>query len=226
MNRRCFMRMTLVVAVIRPLPVLLAMCGAFPIAAAQPALQFSPRALSVRGVTPGGNAMIFGVSYGPTATTPPLPFRSRHAELLSDSDGDGIVTLPFERDIPTMAAWVVVDVQSGRWVAQGSPGFEPRLLPLQGLVRNDNAGQLRKLTARLPEVEVLLVRPAEGAWVLHAAKRSRVDEGGPGEPLRVDIEHARPVGASPRSAHTFRPGDVVAIIDPLKMAYLVTEVGR
>jgi hypothetical protein len=145
---------------------------------------------------------------------------------LIDDDGDGAVTLTFERDIPTFAVWIAVDVQTGRWTAQGSPGYEPGVLALQDLVRSDNAGQMRKLTAKMPEMDVLIVRPGDGAWALYAAKRSRLDEGGRGEPLRLDVAHAAPLGGSAAALHTLRSGDIVAIIDPLKMAYVVTEVGK
>jgi hypothetical protein len=211
---------------VRPLLLCISILVSVLPAAAQPSLQFSPRALSVRNVTPGGRVAVFGIAYGLTETRPPIPFRSRHAELLNDDDRDGVVTLTFQRDIPTLAVWVTVDVQTGSWTAQGSPGYEPRVLSLQDLVRNDNAGQLRKLTANLPEIEVLLVRPGNGAWVLNAAKQSRVDESGRGEPLRVDVDRATPLGGSTQAAHTFRPGDVVVLIDPLQMAYAVTEVGK
>jgi hypothetical protein len=204
----------------------LVLLSAAALPAAALSLQFSPRTLSASGATPRSIVVIFGISYGLTATDPPLQFRSRHAELLIDDDGDGVVTLTFERDIPTFAAWVAVDVQTGRWVAQGSPGYEPGVLALQDLVRADNAGQLRKVTAKLPEIELLVVRPGNGAWALGAAKRSRLDEGGRGEPLRLDVSRAKALGGSAAPLHALRPGDIVAVIDPLKMAYGITEVGK
>jgi hypothetical protein len=206
--------------------VVLAVCFFTAVPALALSLQFAPRTLTARGATPRGTVAIFGISYGLTATRPPLQFRSRHTELLTDDDGDGVVTLSFARDIPTFAVWIAVDVQTGRWVAQGSPGYEPGVLALQDLVRADNAGQMRKVTAKLPEIELLIVRPGTGAWALGAAKRSSIDEGGRGEPLRLDISHAKALGGAAAPLHALRPGDIIAVIDPLKMAYVVTEVGK
>ena len=100
-------------------------------------------------------------------------------------------------------------------------------MSLREIVKHDSRGQLRKLAAAVSEMEVLLVRPGEGAWRLYAARTSAFDESSPDErQLRIDVDRMTPMGDTAGAVHTVRPRDIVALIDPVEMRYAVVEVGR
>lgn len=197
--------------------------------ASTPALHFGPRTVSVTGATAGGEVAFFAVAKEWTDGSPAIPLHTRHAVVLHDHDRDGSVVFERERDLPLMAIWIAVDMTSGRWAAGTSPGFEPDLLPQQEFAKHDNAGQLRKLSAALPEMQILLVRPGgKGAWTLHAVKRGKLDESARGErPLRIDVGTMIPLGEGvsdpPNSLHG---GDVLALVEPRSMRFAVVEVGK
>jgi len=94
-------------------------------------------------------------------------------------------------------------------------------------VKNDNAGQLKKLDWPAAEMEALLVRPGGGAWRVTVAKYSKRDEhSAPNKPIRADVETMAAVGDSAAAPKTFKQGDVIVLIDPRWMQYAVVEVGR
>jgi hypothetical protein len=120
-----------------------------------------------------------------------------------------------------------VDVTTGQWAASGSPGFDAQMIPLDEFAKHDNAGQLRKLSAQVPEMDVLLVRPRTGAWRIYTAKTSAIDEGGRNEgPLRIDVGEMVPLSDSLPKLNSFHKGDILALIEPRSMRFAVVEVGK
>ncbi|HEX2834372.1 MAG TPA: hypothetical protein VHW00_15285 [Thermoanaerobaculia bacterium] len=192
---------------------------------AAPVLRFSGSKATVDGLTPGGTVAIFCVALEPIGA-PPVPTRTREMLLLHDDDRNSAVVLDHTRPIPAISVWVVVDIETGQRTIAGGPGYEPLLMPLGEVAKRDNAGQLRKLSAALGEVELMVVRPGVGAWSLYAAKTSRFDESRRDEPLRVDIGSMIPAGDTPAAPNALRQGDIVTVIDPYTMRVFVTEVGQ
>jgi hypothetical protein len=196
-------------------------------AAATLSLSFGARSVTIDGVTPGGDVVFFAVAKEPRRTNPPIPLKTQHAVLLHDDDRDGKVVFQRDQPVPLVAIWIAVDLATGQWTASGSPGFEAHGIPIEEFAKNDNAGQLRKLSATIPEVHALLVRPGTGAWRIYTAKTSKVDEAGRNErPLRIDVSAMIPFSSSLPKLNSFRPGDVLALIEPGSMRYAVTEVGK
>ncbi len=192
------------------------------------AMTFAERSVTVNGATPGGDVTLFAVAKEPTESMPPAPMRTTHTVVLHDPDKDGTVVFERERDVPALAIWIAVDVESGRWAASGSPGFHAGTIPLEEFAKHDNAGQLRKLSANVPEMDVLLVRPRAGSWHLFAAKTSEADENAHGNDraLRLDVERLKPLTDSQPRLNSIHKGDVVALIDGRTMRYAVVEVGK
>ena len=129
--------------------------------------------------------------------------------------------------VPPLAIWFVADLGSGSHVMSATPGYEPPRLTLTNALKNDSAGQVKKLEWPFAEMEIVLVRPGVGAWDVYAAKYSGMDENAANQqPLRIDVSRLAAVGNSGQAPNNFRPGDVVALIDTRWMQYGVIEVGR
>jgi hypothetical protein len=207
-----------------------ALISAAAIAAAEPApvsIAFDKSAVVVSGVTPGGKAVIFVVSRELTARRPASVQFVRRTEILLDTARSGSVTYDLGKPVPSAAIWAAVDLTTGRYVVKPSPGYSAIRLDGAGLVKNDSAGQLRKLHWPAAEMEALLVRPGDGAWRLTAAKYSKLDEhGAPDQPIGIDVANMAAVGDPAPAPKNFKRGDVVVLIDPRWMQYAVAEVGQ
>lgn len=194
-------------------------------------VSFGEKSLTVTGVSPGGRVVVFGVARE-SIGKPAIPAIVIRAEMLSDSDGDGTVTLQLPVAVPQYGMWAVVDLASGANQAFPTPGYSsPQRVELTPeLVRRDSAGQLRKLEWPFGQIDVLVARPGgrmdQGAWKLFASKGSGLDENrGTGKrELRVDISAMTPIGDSPAGPGTLRDGDVVAIFDRHFVRYGIMEV--
>jgi hypothetical protein len=198
-----------------------------PAGAASLALTFGERSVTVNGATPGGDVALFAIAKEGSNSAPRIPMKTMHAVVLHDDDHDGNVTFERQQPVPLIAIWVAVDIGTGQWVSSGSPGFDAQTIPLDALAKQDNAGQLRKLSALVPEMDVLLVRPGTGAWRLYAAKTSRIDENGLTEAaLLVDAGQMIPLSPSLSKLDSIHPGDIIVLIEPQSMHFAVQEVGK
>jgi hypothetical protein len=190
-------------------------------------LTFGEHSVTVSGTTPGADVVFYAIAKEPSAGVPAIPLKTRHAVVLHDIDHTGTVRFERDRSVPQIGIWIAVDLATGQWVASGSPGFDERKLPLQDFVKADAAGQLRKLSADVPQLDAVLVRPGAGAWMIYVAKTSGLDESArDGGPLRVDVSGMLPLRGSPAPPAAFRLGDILVIIDPLTMRFAVVEVGK
>jgi hypothetical protein len=190
-------------------------------------LTFGERSVTISGATPGGDVVLFDIAKEASGSVVPVPTKTGQAVVLHDDDHDGTVIFERQRTIPLIAIWIAVDLASGQWAANGSPGFEAQTIPLGTLAKQDNAGQLRKLSAPVPEMDVLLVRPGTGAWRIYAAKTSALDENAHGErPLQIDVGGMIPLLGSLSKLDAIHQGDVIVLIEPQSMRFAVQEVGK
>ncbi len=198
--------------------------------AAELTVAFGERSLTFAGVTPGGKLAVFGVAREPLPDRSPLvPAAVVRAEVLTDSDRDGVVRFDLTVPVPRFGMWAAADLESGAHTAFSTPEYQPRRIALvPDLVRNDNAGQLRKLEWPLGELDLFLARPGEGAWRYYASKASGSDENrdNGNQALRIDIAGMIPIGATAEGPKKFRNGDIVAVFDRGEMQYGILEVGK
>lgn len=198
-------------------------------AAAPPiAIQFGKQSVIVTA-SPGSQVVVFGVARELVRPKVPVLGVVRRAVMLSDPAKSGTYTLDLGKPVPAAAIWIAVDLATGSYTAAGSPGyFAAQLAPKAGGLKNDNAGQLRQLELAASELEMLLVRPGEGAWRLHAAKAAKGDENAAEltKPLRIDLRSMQAVAGSAPPPPNFKNGDIVGLIDPQWMKYRVIEAGR
>lgn len=192
------------------------------------AIQFGKQSITVTA-SPGGRVVIFSIAREFVRPKVPVLGVVRRAVMLSDPAKSGTFTLDLGKPVPAAAIWIAVDLATGAYAAAGSPGyFAVQLTPKAGELKNDNAGQLRQLELAAPELEMLLVRPGEGAWRLYAAKSAKGDENAAEltKPLRIDVRSMQAVEGSASPPANFKNGDIIGLIDPQWMKYRVIEVGR
>lgn len=189
-------------------------------------VRFSPNAISVANMTHGGSAVVYGIARV-AAGKPPVMRVARFVEVLNDDDRDGIVRLELKDGVPAAGIWAVVDTTTGAHQILPTPGYTPtRIAFTQEVLKKDNAGQLKKFEWPTSELELLVVRPGDGAWRIYAAKSSTLDENrGTAGRLKIDAERLMPIGNRPALKH-IKNGDILAIIDPDWMRYGILEVGK
>ncbi|HKS21239.1 MAG TPA: hypothetical protein VJZ76_00460 [Thermoanaerobaculia bacterium] len=192
------------------------------------AIQFGKQSVIVTA-SPGGQVAVFSVAREFVRPRLRVLGIVRRAVVLSDPAKSGIFTLDLGKPVPAAAIWIAVDLATGAHIEAGSPGYFIVQMPstANGL-KHDNVGQLRKLELAAPELDLLLVRPGEGAWQYYAAKSGQRDENADEmtKPIRIDVRSMQAVDGSTPPPANFKNGDVIALIDPEWMKYRVVEVGR
>ena len=183
--------------------------------AAPPTLTFTEDAVVVRGVREGGRVAAFAVVRD--VTNFQLTF-GRLDALLTDDDKDGVVEWKLERPVPAQSMWAAVDVESGELVL-ATPGDYPlrRLaVPANALGDSRRNGVDALVAEWRALVEILLVRPGEGAWALTAGADATGDEDDERADGRIStaLEDLEPLGASPPPPKKIAPRDVLVVMDP------------
>ena len=195
------------------LAMLLALVPAAVAADAPPqiALSFTDTGVRVGNVSPGGEVVLFSAAKrgGVVATKEETVPR-----LLSDSDGDGVVT--WEGMVPITSVWIAVDWRTGA-VVTGAPGEFPiyvrEIAP--ELYRKDAEDQIAALENRITRMMLLLVRPGQGAWVLRGREGADGDHDAQANGrLQLAFEDATPIAEGKEKAPKhLKAGDVVAAVD-------------
>jgi len=202
--------------------------GVGPSSPAPLTITFGERSVQVSG-PPGGQVVLFGIAREFTMPKVPVLGVVRRAIVLSDSAKSGRFTLDLGEAPPQAALWVAVDLGSGAHAVAASRGYAPvqALVPAE-TVKHDNVGQLNKFEFPASEMDVMVVRPGEGAWHLYAAKRGKRDENAAlsSRTIRIDVSAMEPLGSSAPAPKSFKNGDVIAVIDPHWMNYGLIEVGK
>lgn len=190
---------------------------------------FGERSLTFTGVMPGEQVAVFGLTREPLGKHPMTPTTVVRAEILTDTDRDGVVRFDLPVEIPLQGMWAAVGLSSGAHAAFPTPGYKAQLIQLvPDLVRSDNTGQLNKLEWTFSEIDLFVVRPGEGAWRRYTSKGSGLDENKDNgkRALRMDVSSMTRIGGSPEGPRKLRNGDIVAVFDRHEMRYGILEVGR
>ena len=175
------------------------------------AVSVADTGVRVDNVTRGGEVVLFSAAKrgGRIATKEETVPR-----LLSDDDGDGIVTLGGA--VPICSVWIAVDWQTGA-IATGAPGdFPIYVRPIAPeLYRKDAEDQIAALEQRVTRMLLLLVRPGKGAWVLRGREGADGDHDAEANGrLQLAFEDATPIAEGKEHAPKhLKAGDVVAAVD-------------
>jgi hypothetical protein len=180
-------------------------------------LRIERTAVVAKGVTPGGNAVFFGVVYD---TASSIPGRVRKAAILKDDDGDGLVRLSMPDGVPPLGVWAVVDMATGSSKLGSLRGYD--ITPYDDAVepsfKGDVRGRFVRLERDMSEAEMLVVRPGAGAWTLRGTEGSTDDEDSElNGKLVLPFSKLVSLTADDRPPGDVLPGDVVVLIDPSDM---------
>jgi len=195
-------------------------------AVAAPVAELTDKELIVRNLTPGSTVALLAVAHEPAYYMMRLVSRR---ELLKDDDKDGVVRYVPDHGVAFRSLWIVVDVASGESTMATPAGYEAVEMYQRGAGRG-NAVQsiVNTLDVGREVVEILLVRPGEGAWFVTARDRGFSDQDGQANGrIRLDPRKLRsPRGTYGDPPHAMRNGDVVAVVDPDLLEYWWATIGR
>ena len=221
--REIYLPMTkraVLVSIFASLPLL---SGFLPVSA-QPTLTFEP-APTVRGLTAG--ARVAWIGLGRISVDSGIEIR-RFSGVDQDSDGDGVVPLAFEGDVPLRSVWIAVVLDSRETVAATPGEFANQSADLGlALLAGRTPGEL---AVSLERVHGLLVRPGTApsgsAWAFAATDGGSGDlEEEPDGSVLLAADSFSPLGGSP-ALDAPRSGDVAIAIDVLALSYQIQTLGE
>jgi hypothetical protein len=192
---------------------------------AQLAIGFEENAVVVKGVTPGGSVVWFGIARErPGRITRVV----RRDSVLPDSDGDGLVRFDLERSVAVQSIWAAVDLTSGAFVVATPEGMPRREVALPGnSFRRSPVGAVNALQDSREFLEILVVRPGEGAWSLSVGDGGSSDaDMQPDGNIEATLASMRPLQGSKGAFDQLLPGDVVIVVDPRQMEFYTTTFGK
>lgn len=184
---------------------------------AAPAIQAVSTGLRATGITPGGDAVWFGVTIDTAALT---RLRNRHAAIVRDTDGDGAVLY----DLPQVSRFsllYVFDAATGEHAVFRGEGVDEEVeYDLRG---KKWRAELEDFDVHADAMELLLVRPGEGAWAMSAREGGNGDgDGRRNGKFRLKVREMASLAAeSPQPQGNVRRGDLLVIIDARTLASAV-----
>ncbi len=213
---------------LRIVPALFILMGvAASVAAAPPAnqdpqLSIAGNKVVVKNLPAGATVMLFGVS------VEHIPFSSstrRYDAVLTDTDHDGTIEwTPRTKPIPQFSVWFAIDVVTGNMGSVAPTGFTPVRFdfPPNGLKRATD-GKIVRMDLFTQNLEVIVVRPGEGAWTLSAS------DGGTGDADAVNDGHvqialstvAKSWGAD--APTHFLGKDITVLVDSSSLRYAIVH---
>jgi hypothetical protein len=189
-----------------------------------PSIAFARSSVTVSGLTPKGQAVLFGmtreVAEDDVATV------SRRSQVLTDDDGDGTVRLDLDSDVPFRSVWVAVDLATGQFTTAAPEGYPLRQVSWRGAGIDRSASRADRVEDQRTFAEVLLVRPGVGAWQLTVGDGSDSDDDGAADGrIAAALDRMTAVAGTVPPPSRFDPSDVVVLIDPNRMELTVVRAG-
>ncbi len=178
--------------------------------------------VTVTGATPKGRILIVGYGRGWNAEEYATTFK-RSLSLLK-ADDRGVLTV--EGKATEDSVWTAIDVDAGRCGAVGMSSTASRRERLRNDALERRNEAFTGLTARLPLVQSIVIRPGRGVWELTAG------DGGPEDEdhqqngrTTVALNAMEALGASGPPPDQLQRGDVVLLFSPhqASMAFMRVE---
>jgi hypothetical protein len=198
--------------------------GATASAFAQPSITFKGNQVIAKGITAGGRVACYGVAHDFVDTYPGIYRWGREAV---DTDGDGVATIELPREVPTRSLWVCADVVTGQLVLQTPAPTSLNEVPLRGRGALLGANGNDLLNVASDRVDLVLIRPGQGAWLLLTGDGGDTDD----DKLANGSVNARPeafqgIGAVETVTASLRSGATLIAIYPLTLEYSVAPLGK
>lgn len=186
----------------------------------------SDERLLIEGLRPGASVALLGAAHERAYYMTRVVSRR---EILTDDDHDGTIEYKPSSGIAFQSIWIVMDIATGETKVVTPSGYNAIEMTQQGAGR----GNAVNITGNIFDIgrdhaDIVIVRPNEGAWALPVREEGVKDApvvaiGRSAVPL-VKLIPLRPAFGSPPPA--LKNGDVVAIVDAVRMQYWVTSVAR
>jgi len=180
--------------------------------------------LSVAGLTPGGQVVIFGAGRDRS------PWRVEHLMVLEtrvDDDVDGTVTVDLDISIPLQSVWWAVDYSTGDYAIGTPDGYtaDDRGLP-DGAIMHRATDDTVIVLAGSPETNGLVVRPGVGVWTVQAGDGALNDQdGSPNGVTEIPISGFQAASESgPADLGDLMPGDVLVLVNPRTLTSSSSQV--
>ncbi|MEO8383366.1 MAG: hypothetical protein ABI779_27165 [Acidobacteriota bacterium] len=189
------------------------------LATAAPAIEVIPAGLRATGLTRGGETIWFGASIDTFAMTPRL---KRHVAAVSDTDRDGQTDYEIA-NLSRFTFIVAVDAATGEYALYKGQGVDGVEIDLRG--GRWQAG-LDQVDIPADFLEILLVRPGAGAWTASAIDGGKQDgDEQRNSKFRLKVKDMTPVSGSGRPQGAVRRGDLLVVVDPFSLKYLIRPAG-
>lgn len=189
----------------------------------QPAITFEEKAVVARGLSPGGQAVLFGVAREPQG------FHSRVVRRahIATADGAGEARLDLEQPVPARSIWLAADLVSGLF-RTATPGGSPAkeiVVPVNA-IETLGPGRSGRVRSDLGFIEILYIRPLQGAWVLAVGDGGESDEDRAADSsIAAALDRMAPVGSSPAAPADFVVGDILLVVDPRELQFFAARLG-
>jgi hypothetical protein len=196
--------------------------------AGMPDLSFGPDRVIAKALTPGTEAVFFGLV---TRRNGWIRQYERVDRMVVDEDRDGEVELVWDGDLPHSSIWAVIDSRNGSYAMAVPEEITRREIELSvdDLVP-EQGGFVGVLQQQRSYIEVLLSHPGFGVWGLTTGDGAQNDADGIANgAIRVDFDAMLPLHASGRAPHVVPDGAILMVIDPRRMEFgatLVTGAGQ
>jgi len=189
----------------------------------RPEIVFEAGAVSVEGLTPGGEAVLFGVARRALG----YHQRVERVEEVLVADAEGVARLEMPEGVPVTAVWALVDLTTGELAAGPSPGFSRSVRPFPTAGLRGRGGVPGRLSAALEGAQILYVRPGEGAWGTALLDGGVYDQDGADDgAFEVSLADLVAVGTSGTAVPPAEvaAGDLVVVVDSTDLDLFVLRV--
>jgi hypothetical protein len=192
---------------------------------AQPAVTFSADTVTFSGFPPGAKVVWLSIAreIGEDWITKVV-----RREGVAQTGAKGELPIAYDGAVAANSGWFAVDLEQGD-VAFGTPeGTQWRLVESTAKpAAAGAAGTVHLLRDQREFIELLLVRPSEGAWGYSAGDGGAADDGAAQDgTIRAAFDALRSVGDSAAPPKGPREGDVVVGIDPDRLEAYSFRIGQ
>lgn len=194
---------------------------AFPKNEGGPTVTFETQGIRATGATPGATVYFAGVSIWSADYL--LHLDTASGSAVADASGAAL----FPATVHPRSVWLVVHSGKDGYTVAAPPGMLLREMdfPGQGLKEN-TAGQLRRLFFDRFSLEVFLIRPGSGIWTNYIKDGNAEDEDGvPDGSTSADLNSLKAVGDAPGKPEKLEPGDYLLLVDRNTLEFHVVRRG-
>lgn len=189
---------------------------------ATPAISFDADSVIVSNITAAGKVVLIGTSLSMRRN---LPIARAERVVLSDDDRDGTIRYKLNYPLPLRSIWIAVDFETGGWAIGGPPGYPVDIQPFpESSLHANAAGEIDSLEQERHALQVVVVRPTEGAWQIFAtqSRPANAEQAKHGK-LKVVFEGGKIFEGS-KTLKQLKKGDVVIGLDSRTMQVFATRI--